>query len=338
MNRIPQPAPKQNLNDQIRGDLIFLIIGCFVLYVVGRFFEWLFMPLRAISQKDTEARVEEKIAEKKYARTLRFFYNPNDPMYQFQLRFVKEPENYKKDPDNEVYYAWFEEWKNGNIIDSTLRWAPNILDGTKMRYNFLQYMKIQWALHKKSSLLKRMQFTNTIHKYYPEFSASMKGLEEDLAQYEAEIDEEKLEKELQDEIQKFGLSEDLAKYLIEKDINSKELRIQAKFLKEYSEQGYCSEACICAVENNLSKEEANIVNDLVTKTCLPAKVAIAYVNGEMTKDDFDYVFIFMDNILESYGTEAFEVIDGKTVFDDRLDILLKGFKEKKIIAHLNKKG
>ena len=339
-SNLPTSAPKENMTDNLQFDLIFLLIGCFILYVLGQIIDFIFKPLKAISQKEVDEEIRQLINTKRFARQTKVINDPNDPIYQFKLRFITNQKEYKKDKENnELYFAWFQEWKNGNIIDSDLRWAPDVLeeDGG-LRYNFLQYMKIQLVLHKNASLLRRVLFMRTISKYYPELSPTMKGLEEDLANYDEERDEITVENELKDEIQKFGLPEDFAEYLIEKNLSARELHKEAKLLKRYIELGHTFEACICVLENKLDKENFTIVEFLLEKG-LPTKVALAYINGGITDEETLAVAKLLDHVLENYGMDAFTIVAGKnvTAYDDILDQELLKYKNQKFAHKINKK-
>jgi hypothetical protein len=338
MSKMPQPA-KINEAEKFRGDVIFFIVGFFIIHLFVKLLDFFFSPLKAFSAKEAADKVDEKIEEKRRNRFhKRRKIDLNDPMEQFYLRFVENPLEYKEDTENEVYFAWFNAWKKGKIIDSDLRWAPDILDGGEIRDNFIHYMKIQLALHKKASFLRKMQFTNTIFRFYPELSANLKRLEEDLAQYDSEIKDEKAESELEEEIKTFGLPELLAKYLAEKDINAKALRNEAIFLKSCSKKGYCPDTCIFAVENNITNEDAlKTVEIMVKEMGLPSKVVMAFFRREINGEQVGDLVEFMAYIHKSWGNDLF-TIDPKTNethYEGFIDAKLKEYRGKKIIKHLN---
>lgn len=339
-NKLPQPT-QINRAEKLRGNIIFFIIGFFIIHLFISFLDFLFKPLRALSPKETADKVDVKIEEKKTNRLLRRTAgnHPDDPMEQFYLRFVEKSNEYKKDSDNEAYFAWFQEWKSGNIIDSNLIWAPDILDEYgEIRENFIHYMKIQLALHKKASFVKKMQFINTIFRFYPELSASMRGLEEDLAQYGAEVDEESAEAVLEKEIRAFGLSQELAEYLMDKDINAQNLRKEAVFLKDCTEKGYDADVCICALENYITHDIAlKVLKVVISDIGLPGRVAIAFLNKEINQEQLTDIGQFMLSICEQWGTDIFEIEpdSDKTHYDGFVDAKLKEYRGKKVLKHLN---
>ena len=344
MTKLPQPT-QINRTEKLRGDVIFFIIAFFIIYLFTSFLNFLFRPLKALSAKEAADKVDEKIEEKRTNRLLKKTIGnlPEDPMEQFYLRFVDKPGDYRRDTDNEAYFAWFQEWKAGNIIDSNLIWAPDILDEHgEIRENFIHYMKIQLTLHKKASLLKRMQFTNTIFRFYPELSASMRGLEEDLAQYGAEIDEVNAEALLEKEIRAFGLSQELAEYLADKDINAQKLREEAVFLKACTEkEGYDADVCICALENSITHDTAlKVIKIIISDMELPGRVAMAFLNKELNQEQLTDIGQFMINICEQWGSDIFEIDQGtgETHYEGFVDAKLKQYRGKKVIEYLNRES
>jgi len=341
MNKgMPKPQPNKSLNQQFREGMFFLIIAYFFLYVVGQFFEFLFHPFTNTSAtpEEMEKRIRERILKKQNARIrrmMRFHRDMNDPIVQFHLRFVNEPGNYEGDPDNSIYKEWFNEWRNGNIIDTEMRCAPQVfLKPKKMNSNFLDYLKIQWDLHKKDSALKRGLFCRIISKYYPEFTPTMNGLEEDIAQYEAEITESRLRNELSDEIQRFGLPVEVASYLM--DVPVEELHDKASAFKRCIEKGYGVDACIYGIERNLKDDMIEVIHEVIENTGLPAKVGYAYAKQEIDIKGIEYLSNQMSFVLESYGENAFEFIAGKNVtpYDEFLELYLKELKGTKAAKRL----
>lgn len=346
MKKYNTSRPKKSQAEKVRGDIFFFIIGCFIFYLFERIFSFILSPLQTPSRREVKERLMEKTIEKVKAREERLERISNtesDPMYQFSLRFVDQPEKYRDDPDNKVYKEWFEEWKKGNIIDSTLRWAPDIFNNSLDNINFedylnspinpvfIKYMKIQWALHKKAPLKNRLQFSNTIYKFYPELSPNLKSLENNLAGYEAEYIEKDMVSELQGEIQKFGLPEDISEYLANKDLTPADLRRAAKLFKSHIENGLSSETCIYAYEHDLDKDQAVAINMIIKETGLPARVGYAFLKNDLTMEEVLELYSFMEYMSESYGSDLYSVPNGKnkTVYDDFIDTELARYKKEK---------
>lgn len=334
-SHLPQPKPGKSISQQFQEGITFVIIGSFIIHYIGMFFEFLFSPLMSSGNpEDIEEKILEKIEQKQNDREIkRILYKRivNDPMYQFKLRFIKEPDKYNNDPNNNLYNEWFKEWKNGNVIDSHLRWAPSVYERPdKIARNFIDYLKIQWDLH-KNTVFKKWIFYDTINKYYPEFTPSEKGLEKDLAHYELEVNESELQSELQYEIQKFGLPPDIAQYFIEKDIPAEELEQTAVFMKQLIEKGIRSDICIYTYENNITNVQvAHVINEFVKATSLPARVGFAFIKQEVNKDDVNKIMETLNFTIETYGKSIFDYIEGteKTAYDDLIDGCLEEAKLK----------
>ena len=343
MSKLPTPAPQPSMGEIFKANVIFLIVGCFILYLFTSLLEFLFKPLKILSRQEASDRIDGQVEEKRHNRYLRDKEShPDDPMEQFRLRFVDEMETYKDDTDNEIYYVWFQEWRKGNVIDSRLRWAPNVLDDNdEMRDNFIQYMKIQLALHKKASLLKKMLFTTTIHKYFPELSPNLRNLEEDLAQYNEEIREKDSEDELQNEIKIFGLPEGAAEYLSKKNINAKTLKEEAIFLKRCIEGGFDSEVSICALENNITEETGwKVIDGVINNLYLPGKVAVALIKEEITGDQLTDLATTMVDFCVDWGHEIYTEDPsrpGQTHYDSILNIRMSGYRGKRVVNYMNGK-
>ena len=339
-NKNPTPIYKENKADKLKYDMGYMIIGCFLIYLFCRMFEFIFKPLQMLSKEEVNKRFEENIYEKRFARQVRTFDDPCDPMNQFRVRIIEKDPQYKRDKENnKIYYEWFQAWQDGKIIDSDLRWAPDIMDeNSTLRPNFIQYMKIQYFLHKKAGPIKRALFLNTIYKFYPELTASMRGLANDLANYQEENHEIKAERELRSEIQKYGLPIELANYLANKDINAKTLGEEAQILKGYTEAGHPPEACICVLENKFNDTTFESI-ELILKYELPTKVAVAYIKGELTTDELGELSEGMYYMLDSYGIQAYDIIPGrnKTAYDDILDSYLEEYKRNKVTGILNRR-
>jgi hypothetical protein len=341
MSNLPKPTPQTSTTERIKANMIFLIVAGFILYLFSMFLKFIFSPLKVLSSREVADKIDAKIEEKRAKRLQkRRVVHPNDPMEQFYLRFIDRPEDFKNDPDNELYFAWFDAWKKGKVIDSVLRWAPDILDddGESVRSNFIQYMKIQWALHKRASFLQQMQFTNTIFRFYPEFSANLRGLEADLAQYESENEEEAAERELREEIQAFGLSEGIAEYLVNKDINAKTLREEILILKKWAEKEYNDEACITALEQKYEDENAVKIIDMITSkpVWLPARVGIARIRNDIDDEQLNEIIYTMKDLCETWGSDIHETALGsnQSHYDQFVDAKLKEFKGKKVLKFL----
>lgn len=334
-NFTPTPArwiePKrQTRGEAFQENLIWTIVSLFLVFAFERFLDFIFNPF------GKEEAVEEKIAEKLYARQRAretreraFAENPDDPLNQYYRRIDS-----KNDPDDAIYKKWFEDWIAGKVIDSDLRWAPSIKDG--ITPNFLKYLKRQLELHSKAPLLKRILFLNTLHRFYPEFSASLSTLGGDIARYEAQMSRDTDESKLISEIKKFGLSDGLADYLIEEDLSTRDFKRAVTFLKQCQDAGYNADTSICLYENRIviGSDTAKIIHKLTSEYALPSRVGYAYVNGQITIAQLREMCEYLQAGQEIYGSGFYQVAPNKTktMYDDLVDEYLKQYREKNLVA------
>jgi len=297
-----------------------------------------------LSKEEVEERLNQIIEQKRLAREKRqeeLLNDPNDPWNQFQARFVDKLPEYKKDKkNNEMYYLWFQAWKNGEVIDSDLRWAPTVMNyDDTMRDNFIQYMKIQYSLHKKAGFVKRALFLNTIYKYYPELSTSMRGLENDLANYEEENNIINTKRILEEEIRKFGLPLTSANYLAGKKINTEKLREEAQLIKRNIEKGYSEDACIFILIHNFPEERLPFITK-VMKNRWPEELIEAYLKNKIDDEAASNIIDKLNDVIELFGVDAMGEIlpwTGKTYYEDWVDSEINKWKRKQVGAKLNKK-
>ena len=331
MDREFMTTHQKTASEQLQSDVLFYAIGFFCIALVIRFFEFLFKPFEEIQVfgHDNTGLVIKKIEAKQQARA-KFLAllerKTEDPMYQYQERFIINPADHKRDPDNKVYQAWYEQWKKGHVLDSNLKWVPEIYKGDDFTNNFLRYMRIQLRLHKKAPITNRIQFSNTLFRFYPEFSCSLKGFERDLERYEGMVADDMLSQELKVEINKFGLSDTIADYLSHKDYTAKTLERKAKLLKALVEQGYKTETCIAAVEKFTRESDTDIMalaaslDQIITKTGLPPDVCAEGLNGDIDMDDLVSIAKEMKGSLSMYGPDVFkEQEDGQTLYQKLLN-------------------
>lgn len=332
--------PEKSNGQKLKENLIFMTVACIFLNIIDRAIEFIAKPLRTPVNDDTDDFKEEKDADKRQARIeyyARISDDDTDPMYQFQLRHLTDVEKFRSrsdTPTNKALKDWYLSWKRGEVIDSALRWAPDVLleDGESYNPAFIQYMKIQLDLHKKTaSFFKRKVFSNTINKYYPELSSNLTRLERDLAALESLVEEEKLKIDLKEAIKTYGLPDDLADYLIENNAGPAKLKAQAQSLKEFHDRRMQSVTCICAMENKLTMDCAQVVDKVVTEFKLPAKVGLAYANKEITIADITNLVESMDYLCGTYGDDIYHIREGEnfTIYDEFIDEFLKEYKAKK---------
>ena len=336
MSKWIEPA-KKTPGEEFRDNIIFTIVGYFIIYLVASIMDFILNPFG----KDVDKKILDKITKKQTARMDRNVSdNPDDPMNQYYQRFIGRPKDFRRDPDNEMYKNWFNEWRSGNILDSDLRWAPSC--DYEITPTFLKYLKRQLNLHKGASLMRRLLFINTIHRFYPEFTPSLNQLSRDIAKYEAQMNLDDVRSNLKSEIEKYGLDETLADYLINKDFSTTKLKKTAQFLKQCMEYGYDANTSICLVENNipLTSDVAKIIHKTVSELELPARVGLAYAQRKITIENIQEMKENLQAALEIYGLKLYQCANGHehTVYDDLVDEYLRQYTQKKRVTAINARG
>jgi hypothetical protein len=326
MDRQFMTPSHKSAGSKIQEDLIFYTIGLFCIAMVIKFFEFIFKPLEHTKSYDqNEKAITQKIEAKQQAREnflKRIERKVEDPMYQYQERYLINHANHKGDPDNKIYKAWYEQWKKGNVLDSNLKWVPEIYNGSNFNPNFIRYMKVQLGLHKKAPLLNRVQLSNTLFRFYPEFSCSLKGFERDLERYAHMVSEDLLCNELKKEINEFGLNDELAEYLVRKDFSVKDLHIKATVLKTMTEDGCRAEACIATFEKFPKYSDADLVaaagaiENAMRQTRLSGAICAEALNGDIDGDDLHNIAINMAESINMYGIDICRKRpDGSTMYE-----------------------
>ena len=322
-------APPKTAGQKIKEDLIFMVIGCIILSALDRFIEFVMKPLRSptLGPEGLKARAEEIARQKRLDRE-KYYYeveeNENDPMHQFQLRFLTNIEDYRDKAEasnNKAFKEWYKAWKRGEVIDSRLKWAPEINIEEDYNPSFVDYMKIQLALHNESgSLFQKYTFYETIRKYYPELTPNARGLEYNLASIESVIKEASLKDELKEAIKSYGLPSDLAEYLAKNNKPGK-IKEQAEALKVLHDHGFQSSTCICAFENGLGVEYATVI-DAVIERGFPPRVGLAYAKSEITADDLVDLSELLESLRNLYGEDVYKYSN------ECVDECLTGYKAK----------
>jgi len=324
-----QPRKEITAGQKAMNQVFLLLIGFAILWVFQVFLEMLFRPFRIVTNEDREKAYDKKQSDRE-ARLKLIAMDANDPMYQFYDRFIDSPEKWKGSPDNDAYKEWYEAWKRGSVLDTTMRWAPKCTEdyGATLCPNFIQYMKIQWALHKEALFWNRMNFLETVSQYYPELTPTFKGIEQDLAGYEADAQNNNLEKTLGVEIEKLGLPEELTTYLVDHKVSANRFKGTVKTLKKLSEMGYEPETCICAIENKITEPtKLEIINKVVADRCLPARVGLAFLNKEITEEELTSI----ENLIKSFREDDVDIYseeNGISMYDYYCDDALKYYKTK----------
>jgi hypothetical protein len=300
------PEPKKKTAGEVAFEWAsYMIIVCFLVWLLQTFLSYLFSPFQnAYKRDDVEKKIREDMERKIWRRTRHLELIENDerdPMHQFQLRFLAEPEEYKDDPLTERYLEWYNEWKAGNVLDTGLRWVPPIYDDDgNLNLNFIQYMGLQVKAHLRCGLGRRALFLLTIHNYFPEFTTSFTELEMDIKAYCAELETVGLRKELVGELTGYGLPEELSEYLT--DNGGKDIKDQADFLRKCIEFGYSPSTSIVLLEKGikLGSDKAKVLEE-IAQAGLPEEATEAFLKGKLTRSEIHYIAEKMAEQRQEWG-------------------------------------
>ena len=72
-----------------------MLVASFIVYMIQRFFVFLFSPFKNVERIGTREYIEER-QKTREAYLEAVSEDVNDPMYQFQDRFIDHPENYPR--------------------------------------------------------------------------------------------------------------------------------------------------------------------------------------------------------------------------------------------------
>lgn len=330
---IPKEKPMDK-GTQAFTQLVGFLVSCVIIFFLERIFSWFVKPLVTTVNPNAVRDMIEKKQEARDAYLERIASDPADPMYQFQLRCLDKVTEYKKDPDTKVYMNWYQSWKKGLILDSGLRWVPEVYKGESFNPKFLEYMRIQYGLHKKASFKNRAKFSQTISKFYPEFSSNLNGLGQDIAQYSESVAKEVIQEALAEEIKKFGLPDTYEEYL--STLSVKEVKKAVPYFQQCAELEYTSEAAILAYEEQLEVTQEARALDLATKVGLPAYVGLSYLQDEINENEMVELAKYVKTIHEDYdGEELYEIQpNGFSLYEELIDKQLKKYRINKRLAHI----
>lgn len=309
--------PKKSVGEQMMEDLFTIAIVSFIIYVICGFFKilfypvtWLFKTSRELHEEDIQKALQKKQAREQYLLQIRS--DPNDPMNVYLERFTENPEEYKGDPLNDDYLEWYLHWRNGDILDSRMRWAPDVyvkINGKNtINGEFARYLEIQYELHKEAGWASRHCFLQTIRKYFPEVTPKMSVMWDDIEALKDRAKTRELKAELSDEIRKFGISEEVSEQLCNQNISGKEIMKKARVIKKCIERGYSQSASLFIANQGYKpdSEKAEGANELLNNGC-PDFVAEEYIEGNITDEETKGIARFMKAAIELYGERIYDI-------------------------------
>lgn len=289
----PPPPVKKSAGEQIADTLVYLVV-CLVIYyllvllakVFVAPFKFLFMSDRARFADKLE-RSKAKIRARELARNL-YDTSEANPMYQYLIRFKYAPAEYAGDPENAKYQEWFEDLKKGIILDTELRWAPDVYS---KGYNedFLDYFSRQLELHEKADLKTKIRFMRTIRKFYPEFTPRFSMIPAELSDLYERLRSTKLHRELVEVIGKSGVPLELAEGIVKEGMSSDQVRAAIRTIQRCLAIGWGEAGCAFAVKHGYNPEKYDgCFNEAVNNIIEHAKneeVALALIRGDISAEE-----------------------------------------------------
>lgn len=289
----PPPVVKKTAAESAKETIIYVIVMVAFYYVVTLILKVIVAPFRILFISDRQRfkeklnRDKEKVIKRMSSRE-QYDENPNNPLYQYLDRFKINPSLYRNDPDNQIYSDWYKDLKSGKILDSKLLWAPDVYKGEDASINpdFLNYLEQQINLHAEASLKDRMKFLNVIRNLYPEFTARLSVMLDEIAGYRKEVETHETEEELVRTLSAKGISKELAKALITQSTNPDNLKKSINIVKACLEKDYCSAMALYSAKNNYNPDdELSEGVNLVLERLGNESIAGALIRGDITYSD-----------------------------------------------------
>lgn len=215
------PPPKVKTAAETAAEyVIFLIVSIVLYYTIICFFKFLFAPARyllmssdEIDQEDIK-KAKEKIKNRNSKRE-EWKSDESDPL-NWYIKYGNE----ETGEDYEVAKKWYDSWTKGEILDTQMRWAPEVYHGEGgsrcVSKAFIDYLDNQIKIHRAAGILRWVGFAHTLKTYYPE--VRLGHIDYDLKELKERARVGDLTNKLIKEITSEGLSEEIARELIALDV------------------------------------------------------------------------------------------------------------------------
>lgn len=325
----PPPPVKKSAGEQIADTLVYLVVCLAIYYLLVLLakvfiapFKFLFMSDRA-RFADKLVRSKAKIRDRELARD-NYDTSEANPMYQYLVRFKYAPSEYKGDPDNAKYQEWFEDLKNGVVLDTELRWAPDVYSNGTYNEDFLDYFSRQLDLHGKTDLKTKIRFMRTVRKFYPEFTPRFSMIPAELNDLYERLRSKKLKGELAEVISKSGVPAGLAKKIVKDGMSSSEVKAAVRTIQKCRAIGWSEASCALAVKHGYNPDEHEdyfneAVNNIVENT-KNEEAALALIRGDISAEELTAIAKKAMNesedtaeLLENFSSEFFRTMKSKTL-------------------------
>ena len=308
--QLPKPPKGKSLASRVSSTPIFAAFISLFVYIILGILKCIVTPLTWIWASDEEldgGKSKQKAMDSITARSVRrdaFAEDPRDPMFQYIDRFVERPMEHLGEP-NEQYNEWFEQYTRGEILDSDLRWAPEVYDlDHKICNQFLSYLENQVRLHKNHPVAS-VNLLRTIRKFYPEFEPNYNSILETIDGLRRRNNKRAERSKMSGEIEKAGITEGVALALGALNLGREELRTRIELARKWLAHGYAEEVVRVMVVNGVRDEgvveQANILHEVN----VDPQVAVDMANGKLTLNDVRRIEEFAVNFQDVMGDAAY---------------------------------
>jgi len=310
MKKMPCPENERGpgLIKRVGSMLVFAAIASVVVWVIGSLFKVFITPITWLWARDEDLNGGKQLGTDAItARTIQrtvYAEDVQDPMYQYISRFVERPLEHLNDSDNDVYQEWYERFDRGEVLDSDMRWAPEVYDfDHKICNEFLRYLEVQVNLHK--GRLESGRFLKTIRKYYPEFEAKFSSVELAIEGLRRRNVKDAQRTAIKAELAQAGIPERIAITLSFLTLSSEELRERLLLVRKWISQGYSEEVvrvmAISGIRDEFVVEQGSILHS----NGVDPQLAVDMLNGELVLSDILGVQEFASNFRNVMGDAAF---------------------------------
>lgn len=309
MRKMPCPENDRgpSLAQRVGSTLFFVAIASVVVWIIGGLFKIIVTPITWLWASDDELGGRKGPADAITARTTQrtvYAEDTQDPMYQYISRFVEHPLDHLGDPDNDYYQKWYEQFGRGEILDSDLRWAPEVYDDDhKICNEFLRYLEVQVNLHEGRSEAGR--FLKTIRKYYPEFEAKFSSIKLAIEGLRRRNVKAAQRAAIKEELAQAGIPAGIAVTLSLFKMSSEELRERLLLVRKRISQGYPERVVEVMAVHGIRDEFVVEQGNILYSNGIDPTLAVDISNGDLTQSDIRDVLGFASNFRNVMGDAAF---------------------------------
>lgn len=311
------PEPKAKTAAEMALEYVVFVVGSvFIYYTIVCVLKFIFAPVRYLTMSSDEIEQErlEKAKEKIQNRTRQrevWAHDESDPLNWYVEHCLNKEgsgRNYSR------VLKWHRQWSKGRILDTRMRWAPEVYEGTEesrhLSLAFVKYLERQLELHRAAGLMRWAGFAYTLNRFYPEVSVGLDTLKE-----RARV--ASLGEKLVSEIADIGLSREVAGTLASLDVSGKRLHEIVTKVKALKKKGLTDTGLEFYIKYYDLMEKSPVISDVKVLVeidqllCkgVPDDIIMEYLNGQLSLEDLLQVLRdgmgYVDLVEEvAYGTNS----------------------------------